>query len=419
MARSGEPLGTIAAYFRESRRPPERQVRLVELYARHAAGVVEHARLHRELRDADRRKDEFLAMLAHELRNPLGAILGAAQVLNFEGATKSDVAESGNMILRQGRHMTRLIDDLLDVSRIRRGTLSISKVPVAVEEAVDRAVEAVRSLIDARGHKLTVAIPSEPLWLEADPERLEQILVNLLTNAARYTEPGGRLALEANREAEVLVLRVRDNGIGIATEALPRIFGLFTQADTVAKQSREGLGIGLALVRSLVELHGGSVSASSPGPGRGSEFVVRLPLIAPPGGDQSVGGAAETTPDCRADTRHKRVLVVDDQADAALSLAWLLKAWGHEVYVAHDGPAALEAAQAHAPELVLLDIGLPGMDGHEVARRLRTNARNGLQIIALTGYGREEDRSRSREAGFNDHLVKPIDPEDLRRMLGG
>jgi PAS domain S-box-containing protein len=417
--RSGEPLGTIAAYFRESRRPPERQVRLVELYARHAAAVVEHARLHRELRDADRRKDEFLAMLAHELRNPLGAILGAAQVLNFEGATKSDVAESGNMILRQGRHMTRLIDDMLDVSRIRRGTLPTSKVPVRVEEAVDQAVEAVRSLIDARGHELTVAIPSEPLWLEADPERLAQILVNLLTNAARYTEPGGLIALQANREAEVLVLRVRDNGIGIAPEALPRIFGLFTQADPGANQSRKGLGIGLALVRSLVELHGGSVSASSPGQGRGSEFVVRLPLIAPPGGDPSVGGAAETTPDSRADTRHKRVLVVDDQADAALSLAWLLKAWGHEVYVAHDGPAALEAAQAHAPELVLLDIGLPGMDGHEVARRLRMIARNGLQIIALTGYAREEDRSRSREAGFNDHLVKPIDPEDLRRMLGG
>jgi CheY-like chemotaxis protein/nitrogen-specific signal transduction histidine kinase len=391
---------------------------LVELYARHAAGVVEHARLHRELRDADRRKDEFLAMLAHELRNPLGAILGAAQVLNLDDAERSGVGESRGVILRQGRHMTRLIDDLLDVSRIRRGTLPLSKVPVEVEKAVDQAVEAVRPLIDARGHELTVSLPDGPLWLEADPVRLQQILVNLLTNAARYTEPGGRIALEVCREADDLVLRVRDNGIGIAPEALPCIFGLFTQAATGANQSREGLGIGLALVRSLVELHGGSVSVSSPGPGRGSEFVVRLFLIAPPRGDQSDGGEAEASPDSRADVRHKRVLVVDDQADAARSLARLLKAWGHEVDVAHDGPAALEAARVHAPELVLLDIGLPGMDGHEVARRLRVNARNGLQLIALTGYGQEEDRSRSREAGFNDHLVKPVDTKELRRILG-
>jgi CheY-like chemotaxis protein len=286
-----------------------------------------------------------------------------------------------------------------------------------VGKAVDQAVEAVRPLIDARGHELTVSLPAGPLWLEADPVRLEQILANLLTNAARYTEPGGRIALEGDRDADHLVLRVRDNGIGIAPEALPRIFGLFTQADTGANRSREGLGIGLALVRSLVELHGGSVSASSPGPGRGSEFVVRLSLVAPPGGGRSDGGEDGTIPGPRADVRHRRVLVVDDQADAARSLARLLKAWGHEVYVAHDGPAALEAARVHTPELVLLDIGLPGMDGHEVARRLRADERNGLQIIALTGYGQEEDRSRSREAGFDDHLVKPVDPEDLRRML--
>ncbi len=322
------------------------------------------------------------------------------------------------MILRQGRHMTRLIDDLLDVSRIRRGTLPISKVPVEVGKAVDQAVEAVRPLIVARRHELTVSLPPEPLWLEADPVRLEQVLVNLLTNAARYTEPGGRIALEAGREADVLVLRVRDNGIGIEPEALPRIFDLFAQAATGASRSREGLGHrarpgpepGGAARRERVGLQ------PRAGPG---ERVRRPPAphrTARRGPD--AGRRAGRDSRRRSDVRHRRVLVVDDQADAARSLARLLKAWGHEVHVAHDGPAALEAAQAHGPELVLLDIGLPGMDGHEVARRLRATARNGLQIIALTGYGQEEDRSRSREAGFDDHLVKPVDPEDLRRILG-
>jgi CheY-like chemotaxis protein len=391
---------------------------MVELYARHAADFVVHARLHRELREADRRKDEFLAVLAHELRNPLAAILGAAQVLPPD-ARDPAVHESRDVIVRQGRHMTRLVDDLLDASRIGRGEIAIHMVPVAVGEAVARAAEAARPLIEARGHRLEVTLPPEPTWLEADPVRLEQVMANLLTNAARYTEPGGRIELEAVRESEALVIHVRDNGIGIAPEALPRVFDLFAQADPDRDRARGGLGIGLALVRSLVELHGGVITASSPGAGLGSEFVVRLPLGTAPAGHPTRGGDAGGQAEDGHRSRPVRVLVVDDQPDLARGLARLLKSWGHEVDVAHDGPSALEAAQAHRPELVLLDVGLPGMDGFEVARLLRGPHAAGPRVVALTGYGREEDRRRSREAGFNHHLTKPVDPDALQRLLAG
>ncbi len=417
VSRTGAMLGTIATFFRDPHRPSERQVRLVELYARQAADFVEAARLHRDLREADRRKDEFLAMLAHELRNPLAAILGEAQMLG-EASDGPALAESREVILRQGRQMTRLVDDLLDASRIRRGDIPLRKVPLEVATEVARAVEAARPLIESRGHELTVSLPPEPLWLEADPVRLVQVLGNLLTNAAKYTEPGGRIALEAGREAGFLAVRVRDNGIGIAPEVLPKVFDLFAQADPTADRSHGGLGIGLALVQSLVERHGGCVSATSAGPGRGSEFVVFLPLAASPSEDQIPRVHLNGATDARSESRPKRVLVVDDQPDAARSLARLLKSWGHEVHVAHDGPEALQAALAHGPEVVLLDLGLPGMDGHEVASQLRGHDGRGPRIVALTGYGRDEDRRRSKEAGFVDHLVKPVDPDELRKSLG-
>ncbi|HEX8200300.1 MAG TPA: ATP-binding protein, partial [Isosphaeraceae bacterium] len=418
VSRSGEALGTIATFFREPHRPPQRQVRLVELYARQAADFVEAARLHRDLREADRRKDEFLATLAHELRNPLAAILNSAHAPRpgsaDDAGADADADEARDVVVRQVRHMMRLVDDLLDASRIRRGDIELRLEPVELTDVVARAVEATRPLIEARGHALAVTLPPEPLWLEADPVRLVQVLANLLTNAAKYTDPGGRIALEATDEAGgSLVLRVRDSGIGIAPEMLARVFDLFAQAGPTAG----GLGIGLALVKSLVERHGGTITATSAGPGRGSEFTVRLPRGArtvperPPASDPRDTASAHRPP------RPRRVLVVDDQVDAARSLARLLKGWGHEVHVAHDGPSALDAVEAQGPEVVLLDVGLPGMDGHEVARRLRGRPGDGLRLVALTGYGQEEDRLRSQAAGFDDHLVKPVDPDDLKVLL--
>jgi PAS domain S-box-containing protein len=392
-----------------------------------AAGVVdgwvavvidttERKRLEAELRDADRHKNEFLATLAHELRNPLAPIRNAVEILNAKGTPDPDLRWGRDVIDRQVRHMARLLDDLLDVSRISHGKMELRKVRVELAAVVRNAVETSRPLIEAGGHELTVALPPAPLFLDADPVRLAQAFSNLLNNAARYTEAGGHIRLGVERQGSDVLVSVKDDGIGIAAEALPRIFEMFAQAKPALERSQSGLGIGLSLVKGVVELHGGRVEARSDGPGRGSEFIVRLPVLieklvreAPPGD--------EGEPPCVAKCR---ILIVDDLMDSADSLAMLLRMTGHEVHTAYDGEEAVIAAEKFRPEVVLLDIGMPRLNGYDACRRIREKPwGKGIFLIAVTGWGQEDDRRRTEEAGFNSHLVKPVDSRDLMKVLAG
>jgi len=419
--RSGT-LGAISFVAAESgRRYGPDDLRLAEDIARRAAVAVENARLYAALADADRRKSEFLAMLAHELRNPLAPIRHAARLLAAAPGVGDEAREEIEMVERQVVHLARLVDDLLDVSRISQGKIGLRKEAVELCQAVRRAVDAVRASADERGHTLSTSLPDEPIRLEADPTRLEQIVWNLLSNAVKYTEPGGHIALAVERDGPVATVRVRDDGIGIDAEMLPKVFDLFVQVEPGTDRTQGGLGVGLSLVKSLVELHGGTISVRSKGRGLGSEFAVRLPIT------EGLNAAAAAAPEpARGDVPasdapppRRRVLVVDDNRDAASTLNRLLtRIYGQEVRVAHDGRAALDAAGEFRPEVVLLDIGLPDLDGYEVARRLR--ARTDLPrpyIAALTGWGQEADRQRSRDAGFDRHLVKPVDPDILRDLL--
>jgi PAS domain S-box-containing protein len=364
------------------------------------------------LAENDRRKDEFLAMLGHELRNPLAPIRSAVHLLRGQCGADSQAEQLLGIIERQTGHMARLVDNLLDVSRITRGKVELQKESINLSTVVQRALETVRPLVDERRHQVDVQTTPEPIWLEADPSRLEQVLANLLNNAAKYTEEGGRIGLTLGQENGCAVVRVRDNGIGIRPEMLPRIFEMFTQADSVTGRLQEGLGIGLTLVRSLVELHGGSVTAHSFGPGKGSQFVVRLPLSAA----ENVQAPEETQLPPRT-VRPLRILCVDDNVDGAQALSLLLQYQGHEVRVANDGPSALQKARTFLPEVVLLDIGMPGMSGYEVAIQLRQIGLKRTLVVAVTGFGQEEDRKRSREAGIDDHLVKPVDISALHNLL--
>jgi signal transduction histidine kinase len=366
------------------------------------------------LREADRRKDQFLAILAHELRNPLAALVNATQIVSRVGRGNEGFRSALQILERQLKHLGRLVDDLLDVSRITTGKIQLYKEEVELATIVAHAVETSRPLLDARKHDFKVSLPDEPLWLKVDPTRLAQVLSNLLTNAAKYTGESGRINLTAERQGEQAMVRVRDTGIGIPEEMLPRIFTLFTQGNRTLPGSGGGLGIGLSIARKLVEMHGGSVEVSSPGPGQGSEFLVRLPLIQA----RQQAKAPKTDHALPEEACSRRVLVVDDNLDAAESLAMLVREMGHEVRVAHEGSSALKTADNFQPELVLLDIGLPVMDGYEVARNLRKQP--GLErilLVALTGYGQDEDRRRSQEAGFDHHLVKPLEPESLQRIM--
>jgi two-component system, sensor histidine kinase len=364
-----------------------------------------------ELRDAleiSRHKDDFLAMLAHELRNPLAPILSAMQVIRRHPDNDEVVQRAREVVERQVRHQARLLDDLLDVSRITRGRIRLRKAPVDVRSALAAAVEETRPLIDARSHTLTVVLPDAPLRVEADPTRLMQIVTNLLDNAAKYTNPGGQIELVAQRDGGHLVLRVRDTGVGIPPDMQGRIFELFTQVDVPIARSLGGLGLGLSLVRSLTELHGGSVAVVSEGPGRGSEFTVRLPLGK---ADPPPGATAPSAP------RSRHVLVIEDNTDAREMLRIALELDGHRVETAADGVGGVETALRTTPDLVLVDIGLPGLDGYAVARRLRAALGDRVTLVALTGYGQSEDRRRTSEAGFDAHLVKPVDPDVLTRAL--
>jgi PAS domain S-box-containing protein len=366
------------------------------------------------LAELHRRKDEFLAMLSHELRNPLAPILNAVQLLRHPGGSANPMQEQARAIIeRQVGQLKALVDELLEVSRITAGRIRLHYENVDIRGIVGRAVESVRPLIDQRRHQLTVSLPPEPIWLLGDATRLEQVMVNLLTNAAKYTDEGGRIALTVQREGDEAVLRVRDTGVGIAPDLLPRIFDLFTQAERSLDRAQDGLGVGLTVVHKLVEMHRGRVEAYS-ALGQGSEFVVHLPVLElpkRPPRPTPVETAKRLAPSCR-------VLVVDDNVDQADSVALLLRASGHDVRVAYSGPTALEAALAYRPDIVLMDIGLPEMEGYEVARRLRQQASlKDTVLVAMTGYGQESDRQRSHEAGFDHHLVKPVSLQELEGIL--
>jgi PAS domain S-box-containing protein len=369
--------------------------------------------LEAERQEADRRKDEFLAMLAHELRNPLASVSNAVQL--FGRVNQEEELEwARDVIQRQVKHLAHLIDDLLDVSRITRGKIGLRKERLDLSPVVSSAVETVRPLLEERKHEMTVSLASGALRLEADPLRLEQILVNLLTNAAKYTDAGGRIWLSARQEQSQIVITVRDSGVGVSPELLSRMFDLFAQGDRSKARSEGGLGIGLTLVRKLAEMHGGKVTATSEGPGKGSEFVVRLPALE----ESPLQSRPPILHRPHVARQRSRVLVVDDNVDTARGLAKLLRLLGHEIQLAFDGPTAIQLARTHRPEVVLLDIGLPGMDGYQVVKLLRQDewCKDSL-IIAASGYGQEEDRRRSHEAGFDHHLVKPVDYDALMSLL--
>ena len=366
-----------------------------------------------DLSEMDRRKNEFLAMLAHELRNPLAPISNAARTLRLGGRDGEVLRSASDTLERQVRQLARLVDDLLDMSRITRGRIELRKEPTSLEAVVHQAVETVRPLCLGMKQELTVALPPTPTYLDADPARLAQVIGNLLSNASKFTDRGGHIWLTVEHEGHQVAIRVRDNGIGIAEESLPRVFDMFAQVDTSLERSRDGLGIGLTLVKTLVDMHGGTVDVHSDGLGRGSEFVVRLPALADTPAHRSPV-AVETLPPAVS----RRILIVDDNEDGAESLAMVLRLAGHETHKASDGFDAIDAAERLRPDVVLLDIGLPRLNGYEVCRRIRSEPwGRSLLLVALTGWGGAEDRQRSSDAGFDAHLVKPVDLDALLTLL--
>lgn len=407
-------IGTIEVW-RHGRSPfrEDEQAVLHQLTAL-ATIAIENALLYESLREQDRRKDEFLATLAHELRNPLAPVRTGLEILKVEGQQSEGSRIARDMMERQIRQMVRLVDDLLDVSRVSRGKVQLKKSVVNLREVVALALETSLPLIETVRHHLTVDLPDEPIALFVDLTRIAQVLSNLLNNAAKYTPEGGRLSLSARRDGGVIVLTVEDNGIGIAEEMLPGVFELFTQVGRSIDQAQGGLGIGLSLVKKLTEMHGGTVSVVS-SPGVGSAFAVRLPIAA--GGDTKDDRDVNEAPEA-ASVRKRRVLVVDDNVDGAESLAMLLSLAGHDARTAHSGVEALRVAKSYAPDLVFLDLGLPGMDGFEVARILRADADYApMKLVALTGWGSAEDKRRSKAAGFDGHLTKPVEVSEVEEIL--
>jgi PAS domain S-box-containing protein len=416
----GETCLGVLALCSSSEPQREEDVPLALEIGRRCALFIESARLHRsakraldDLQEADRRKDEFLAMLSHELRNPLTPILTAAELLARREAGDEELgAKYRGVIVRQVRHMKRLLDDLMDVSRVSRGKIELQRERVDLNALLLQAADVSRQLIVEKRHELSLALAPHAIAVDADPVRLVQVFDNLINNAAKYTEPGGHVAVASVVENGEAVVTVRDDGVGMTPELLGRAFDLFAQGNRSLDRTQGGLGVGLTLVRLLVELHGGSVRASSEGPGRGSELVVRLPLAAP-----AESSRLMPTPSASDGmTAPLRVLVVDDNVDVAQGLGQLLQRLGHEVALAHDGPSALAAVGAAPPDLVLLDIGLPGMDGYAVGAALRAGGHTRMTLVAISGYGRTEDLRRSRATGFDRHLVKPIDFAQLEQV---
>jgi PAS domain S-box-containing protein len=380
-----------------------------------ARDITDRKRAEGALQEADRRKDQFIALLAHELRNPLAPLRNGLQVLRQAGSDASAVAQARSMMERQLGHMVRLIDDLLDISRIGQNKMELRRSRVLLADVVSSAVETARPAIEAAGHELTIALPAEPVHLDADLTRLAQVFSNLLTNSAKYTERGGRIWLAAERRGGDVVVSVRDTGIGIPADALPRIFDMFCQVDRSIERSTGGLGIGLALVKGLVEMHDGTVTAASGGQGKGSAFTVILPVLL----DNPEPAAAVSSDNGQnAAGPRRRILVVDDNRDSANSMALMLKFRGNEVLTAYDGLEAVAAAPEFRPEVILMDVGMPRLNGYDATRRIRDQqAAPAPIIIALTGWGQDGDRALSKEAGCDGHLVKPVNLPDLEKLL--
>jgi CheY-like chemotaxis protein len=375
--------------------------------------LAEIGRRSEALLTADRMKDQFLATLAHELRNPLAPISNALHLLEAAGDRPDMAASARRMMARQLKQLVRLVDDLLDVSRITTGKLVLHMENTELHKVIDNAVEIARPLIESRRHRLTVDLPPQPLNLRGDETRLAQVFSNLLNNAARYTDPGGAIAVTAEVSTRDVEVHVTDNGLGIAPEVLPEIFEMFTQANTSIERAQAGLGVGLALALHLIEMHGGTIEARSEGIGHGSRFTVRLPLSA-----ENRATAAPAAPIVDDEAAACRVLVVDDNQDFATSLAMILRDLGNDVRVANDGLEGLRAAEAFQPAVAFLDIGLPGLNGYDLARRLREHRGNGsLVLVAVTGWGQENDKLRAAQAGFDHHLVKPLNPGELPAIL--
>jgi PAS domain S-box-containing protein len=428
ISRSGEVMGGLFFGHPEPDRFTERAEQLVVGVSAQAAVAMDNARLYeaaqreiasREraeaaLRETDQRKDEFLATLAHELRNPLAPIRQATMISMIEGASDAQKQWSHEVITRQVRHMSLLLDDLLDISRITRGTLELRTEMADLAEVVDAAIETSRPIIDSKHHSLQLDLPAEPTHFAGDPLRLAQVISNLLTNAAKYTDEHGTILIRASADEQNVEISVTDSGVGLTPEALSAVFTMFSQVRSTQDRSEGGLGIGLALSKGLVALHGGTIEARSAGPGRGSVFVVRIPRRTVAG---QLHAMTATTPPPK--THKRRVLIADDNRDAADSLSMLLQMAGHEVTVVYDGQQALETIETSRPEVALLDIGMPALDGYEVARRVRLDTRlQNMLLIAVTGWGQESDKARARSAGFDLHFTKPVEPATLMELLG-
>ena len=418
---SGAAMGALSVHFSTPHFPSEREMHQADLLAQKAVLYIERTRAEeavrasaRRLEEADRRKDQFLATLAHELRNPLAPMRNALHFMQLRGSRDPDMQNARDMIDRQVRQMVRLVDDLMEVSRITLGQIQLQSEVVSLALVITNAVEVSHPLIDAARHRLTVELPAEPLYVEGDNTRLSQVLQNLLNNAAKYTPPGGQITLRAERDGDFAVLRVRDTGIGIPPAMLDRVFEMFTQVDRGSALSQGGLGIGLALAQQLTQMHGGRIEVTSDGTGLGSEFSVRLPLCAAP------SLAAEIADRAGAFHRpaRRRVLVADDNIDGAESLRLNLEIQGHDARAVFDGAAALSLAEDFRPHVMVLDLGMPKLDGYQVCRRVRERPwGDEVTVIALTGWGQEQDRRRTLEAGFDHHLVKPVDPAFLAKLI--
>jgi signal transduction histidine kinase/ActR/RegA family two-component response regulator len=412
-------LGTLSFASRRRGCFDDSELEFLRTICHYVTVAYERVRLIQQLRDTDRRKDEFLATLAHELRNPLAPIRNGLHIMRLMAGDEAAVAQARTMMERQLIQMVRLIDDLLDVSRITRGKLDLRKERVELANVLSSAVETARPLIEAAGHELTVQSPDEPIYVDADPMRLAQVFANLLNNAAKYMDRGGHIWLtaELRRRAGLrpeAIVTVRDAGVGIPKEALPRIFEMFAQIDQSLEKSQGGLGIGLTLVKRLVEMHGGSVEAHSEGPGKGSRFIARLPVVEtgnalhPTAGEN---GIAENHLQCR-------ILVADDNRDAAESMGTMMRHLGHEVRIVHDGVQAVIEAAEFRPDIILLDIGMPRLNGYDAAQRIRAQAwGNDMILVALTGWGQDEDKRLAADAGFNQHFTKPVNLADITNLV--
>jgi PAS domain S-box-containing protein len=420
MRADGMPLGMVSTHFRLIHRPTDQELRRLDLYLRQASDFIQRCEMEQALqqseealRDADRRKDEFLALLAHELRNPLAPIRYALAANKKANGTPEQQRHAEEVIERQVSHMSRLLDDLLDISRVTRGKLELKKEPCELTLVIGAAIETARPILDAKHHMLSLDLPKQAVRLEADAIRLSQVFSNLLINAAKYTDSGGHIQLRATHEGREVVVAIRDDGIGISADMIPRLFTMFSQADAALERAEGGLGIGLSLVRGLVTLHGGNIEARSAGIGRGSEFIVRIPVGIP-----SERPDIEATADVPVPGAGLKILVVDDSRDAADTFAILLELSGHHVQTAYTGQRGLELAETFRPHVLLLDIGIPDLDGYQLAKKIRASPwGRGTILIAVTGWGQEEDRRRAFEAGFNHHLTKPIAAETVESLI--